>query len=71
MFIYDNYAYKPDILKISKWTRFRLLFAKRHFVTDTEGDVTSVIEMKMLKGKMYITHTWLYKDGKLIREKQL
>ena len=58
-------------LKISKWTRFRLHFAKSYFGTDTEGNITSVTEMKMLKGEIYITHTWLYKDGKLIREEQL
>lgn len=58
-------------LKISKWTRFRLHFAKSYFGNDTEGDITSITEMKMLKDNIYITHTWLYKDGKLIREEKL
>ena len=64
-------VFNPTSLKISKWTRFRLHFVKSHFGIDTEGDMTSVTEMKMLKDKMYITHTWLYEDGKLIREEKL
>ena len=64
-------VFKPNSIKISKWTRFRLHFAKSHFGKDTEGDITSVMEMKMLKDKMYITHNWIYKNGKLIWEEQL
>lgn len=64
----EGQVFEPVSLKISKRTRFRLHFAKSHFGRNAEGNITSVIEMKMLKGEMYITHTWLFKDGKLIRE---
>lgn len=67
----EDQVFEPISFKISKWTRFRLHFCKSHFGKDTEGDITSITEMKMLKGEAYITHIWLYKDGKLIREEQL
>ena len=64
-------VFEPVSFKISKWARFRLHFCKSYFGRDTEGNITSITEMKMLKGKMYIIHTWLYRDGKLIREEKL
>ena len=64
-------VFKPNSIEISKWTRFRLYFAKSHFTTDTEGDITSITEMKVLKGEIYVTHTWCYLKGKLIQEVEL
>lgn len=64
-------VFSPNSIKISKWTRFRLIFAKKHVNVDTEGDVTSVVEMRKLKDKMYITHIWYYIKGKLVKEEKL
>lgn len=71
MFTYELFPYKSFEPNISKWTRFRLIFAKKYLGADTEGDVTSIVEMRNLKGKMYVTHTWCYYKGKLIREVKL
>lgn len=64
-------VFKPNSIEISKWTRFRLIFAKKYLGTDTEGDVTNIVEMRNLKGKIYVTHTWCYYKDKLIREVKL
>ena len=64
-------VFKPNSIEISKWTRFRLHFAKSHFGKDTEGDITSITEMKVLKDKIYVTHTWCYYKGILIRDVKL
>lgn len=62
---------KQSVYIVSKWTKFRLFFAKKYLGTDTEGDITSIIEIRKLKDVVYITHTWMYKNGKLIKEDKL
>lgn len=71
MCTYVFFPYKSSEPNISKWTRFRLIFAKKYLGTDTDGDVASIVEMRKLKDKTYVTHTWCYYKGKLIREEKL
>lgn len=71
MLNYELFTYKFFEPNISKWTRFRLLFTKRYIGIDTEGDVTCVTEMRQLKDELYVTHTWCYLKGKLVKEERL
>lgn len=66
-----NQVFESTSFKISKWARFRLYFAKSHFGVDTEGDIKTITEMKMLGDKMYITHIWYYRNDRLIKEEKL
>lgn len=71
MFVYEIFPQETIYFKISKWIRFKLFFAKKHYGYDTEGNITTVSEFRKLKDVFYCTRSWTYQDGKLIRKEKL
>lgn len=67
----NDRVFEPNKLKISKLNVFLLNFKKPYIGHDKEGRIETYTYMKKLFGKIYVTKTEQYVDGKLFMKNEL